>query len=191
MDKLNMRSTRETIGGLGNLLFKEAFIYACMRTHQIPDIYVQDEKYFAPFAEEIKQRFGEGIASLPDTVAIHIRRGDYVNNTFHWDLSDTDYYEKAMCLFTDKKFLVFSDDIEWCKTQEVFKDCSFAIGNSEIEDFNLMASCESFIIANSSYSWWAAYLGNSPNKRVIAPREDTWFRDGIIRTKVPASWEQI
>lgn len=185
-----MQSIRNTIGGLGNILFKEAFIYSCMRSHQIPDIYVQDEKYFAPYAEEIKQRFGVGITTS-DYVGIHVRRGDYVNNPFHWDLSESDYYTKAMCMFVDKKFLVFSDDVEWCKTQEIFKDCSFATGNSELEDFNMLASCESQIIANSSFSWWAAYLNPNPDKRVIAPREDTWFRDGIIRTKVPSEWEQI
>jgi hypothetical protein len=76
-----MLSVRNNIGGLGNLLFKEAYIYACMRSRQIPDIYVQDEKYFAPFSEEIKQRFGEGI-TMSEYVGIHVRRGDYVNNPY-------------------------------------------------------------------------------------------------------------
>lgn len=185
-----MLPVRNNIGGLGNLLFKEAYLYARMRDGVITDIYLQDEKYFRPYSDEIKQRFGTNIG-FTNYVGIHVRRGDYVNSNFHWDLSETDYYDKAMCLFVDKKFIVFSDDIEWCKTQEVFKDCAFSEGNSEIEDFNMLASCESIIMANSSFSWWAAYLCPNPNKRIIAPREDTWFKDGIIRTKLPGYYEQI
>lgn len=185
-----MLSVRKNIGGLGNILFKEAFIYAQMRQGLIPDLYLQDSKYFGHYRDELMERWGQNIG-FTNFVGIHVRRGDYVNNTFHWDLSETDYYDKAMCLFTDKKFIVFSDEIEWCKTQETFKDCAFSEGNDEIEDFNMMASCESLIIANSSYSWWAAYLNPNPNKRIIAPKEDTWFMDGIIRTKLPKKWEQI
>lgn len=161
-----------------------------MRSHQIPDIYVQDEKYFAPFADEIKQRFGAEIG-FTDYVGIHVRRGDYVGNTFHLDLSETDYYDKAMALFPNEKFIVFSDDIEWCKSQNTFEGCAFSEGNDEVEDFNMLASCKAIIMANSSYSWWAAYLCPNPTKRIIAPREDCWFRDGIIRTKLPLEWERI
>lgn len=185
-----MRSIRNNIGGLGNLLFKEAFIYAQFREGNLPDIYLQDEKYFAKYQEELIQRWGEDIG-FTNYVGIHVRRGDYVHSNFHWDLSDTDYYEKAMCLFVDKKFIVFSDDVEWCKTQEIFKGCAFSEGNSEIEDFNMLASCEAIVMANSTFSWWASYLNPNPNKRIIAPREDTWFKDGVVRTKLPASWEQI
>lgn len=186
-----MKAVRNSIGGLGNILFKEAFIYACMRKHEIPDIYVQDEAYFAPFAEELKQRFGEGVGFMPNYVSIHVRRGDYVNNSFHWDLSETDYYEKAMVLFPDKQFIVFSDDIAWCKQQDIFKDCAFSENEDEVTDFNIMASCESNIIANSTFSWWAAYINPCPAKKIVAPREDTWFRDGIIRIKMPPTWVQI
>lgn len=185
-----MLSIRKNIGGLGNLLFKEAFIYARFRDRIIPDIYLQDEKWFAQYAEEVKERFGADIG-FSTHAAIHVRRSDYVNNPFHTDLTETDYYERAMCMFFDKKFIVFSDDIEWCKSQEIFKDCAFSEGNTEIEDFNMLASCESIIMANSSFSWWAAYLNPNPNKRIVAPREDTWFRDGIIRTKLPSHYEQI
>src|SRR5438045_7960157 len=105
---------------------------------------------------------------MPD-VSIHVRRGDYIGNTdyggkaFHIDLTETGYYEKAIAAFPDDSFLVFSDETEWCK-QKWGEDARFHIveGQSEIEDLNMMASCKANIIANSSYSWWAAWL--NPNQ---------------------------
>ena len=186
-----MQKARQIIGGLGNLMFKEAYIYAQMRRGEIPDIYVQNEDYFKEFSSEIKQRFGTGIGHRP-YVAIHVRRGDYVGSDFHTNLTDTDYYDRAIELFHGKQFVVFSDDPEWCK-QRFDDETKFQIveGNDEIEDFNMMASCENMIIANSSFSWWAAYVNPNWNKRIIAPREETWYRDGIIRTHLPKEYEQI
>lgn len=184
-----MKNVRNIIGGLGNLLFKEAFIYSMMRDEKIPDLYLQDERYFVKYADEIKQRFGDGIG-FTNYIGIHVRRGDFVGSDFHTEL-DTDYYKNAMSFFPDKTFIVFSDDIEWCKNQSVFKDCAFSEGNDEIEDFNMLASCAGLIIANSTFSWWAAYLCPNPNKRIVAPKEDTWFTDKVIRIKLPDKYEQI
>jgi len=182
-----MIPVRNAIGGTANLMFKEAYLYAQMRNGIIPDVYVQDEDYFKEYAGEIKMLFGQGIGKL-DQVAIHIRRGDYVNNPFYVDLMETGYYERAMGEFPDADFLVFSDNIEWCKMQEIFDGCEFSEGKNDIEDLNLMASCTGHIIANSSYSWWGAYL--SPHGgRVIAPKE--WYTDGIDRTKCPESWTRL
>lgn len=181
-----MISVRNTIGGLGNLLFKEAFIYAQMRDGVIPDLYVQDPRYFEKYADEIKLRFSEGISET-DEVAIHVRRGDYVSNPFYVDLFSEGYYERAMQEFPGGKFRVFSDDIEWCKKQTLFKDCLFSERKTEIEDLNLMASCKGIIMANSSFSWWAAFLG--PKKKVIAPLR--WHPDGIERTVLLDSWKRI
>ena len=172
-------------GRLGNTLFQMAYIYAQSREGKIPDIYVQDEKYFKKYKGEIKTWFGQDIGWV-DQVSIHVRRGDYVNNPFYVDLSKSDYYERAMKFFPDADFLVFSDDIEWCKRQDVFEGCEFSEGLSDLDDFNLMASCNGHIIANSSYSWWAAYLGNG---KVIAPR--AWYTDGVERTVVPSEWKRI
>lgn len=179
------------IGGMGNLLFKEAYIYAQMRDKKIPDIYLQDEKYFENHKQEIKDRFSEGIGFMPFT-SIHIRRGDYLMSYFHTHLWDTDYYERAITRMPrGTNFLVFSDDPEYCK--ENFKGKHFQVmeKTDEVHDFNLMASCENNIIANSSFSWWAAYLNPNPAKRIIAPREDMWFSDRIIRIKLPDNYEQI
>lgn len=182
-----MQSIRNDIGGLGNLLFKEAFIYAMFRRGLVPDIYLQNEIFFKEYKDELKQRWGKNIGK-EDKVAIHVRRGDYVDNPFYVDLMKTDYYEKAMKEFPEKTFYIFSDDITWCKEQKIFEGCVFSEGHTEIEDFNKMASCTGHIIANSSYSYWAAYI--SPNGgKVVAPKE--WHPDKVERTVLPAEWIRI
>jgi hypothetical protein len=123
-----------------------------------------------------------------------VRRGDYENNKFYVDLFKDGYYENAMKIFPDEKFIVFSDDIEWCKKQDVFKDCDFSEERDEIEDMNKMISCKAHIIANSSYSWWAAYISG---KRTVAPEK--WYtfmspNDGnqlIPSTGLPDNWERV
>lgn len=184
-----MLSVRNQIGGLGNLLFKEAYIYSQFRDGKIPDIYVQSEEFFEKYKHEIKDRFGVGIGNM-NYVAVHVRRGDYVNNPFYVDLFEDGYYERAMQEWRIPKdeFMIFSDDISWCQKQEIFKDCMVSAGMPEVEDLNLMASCTGHIIANSSFSWWAAYLSPHGGK-VVAPKK--WYSDGIIRTKLPAHWKQV
>jgi hypothetical protein len=179
----------EKIGGrLGNQMFRLAYVYAEARIGNIPDMYVQDPYYFQEYEKEIKALFGQGIEPV-DQVAIHVRRGDYVKNPFYVDLTDTDYYEKAMALFPTEKFIVFSDNVEWCKEQPIFKDCDFSEGNDEITDLNLMAGCKHQIIANSSFSWWAGYLNPNPNKKVVYPSR--WYMDGAERTVCPETWIKI
>lgn len=173
-------------GRLGNRLFQMAFVIAWAKDNGT-DIYLQDPKYFDKHGEYIKQVFGDGIGYI-NKVAVHVRRGDYVGNSFYVDLSKTDYYQEAMAKFPGAEFLVFSDDIAWCKQQDVFKGCEFSEGWSELADLNRMASCAGHIIANSSFSWWGAYL--APNtKKVIAPK--AWHPDGVERTKCPDTWIRI
>ena len=182
-----MRSQRQDIGGLGNLLFKEAYMYAQMRRGLIPDLFVQSEEYFEEFKDEIKQRFGSNMGNYDKRVALHVRRGDYVNNPFYVDLFADGYYERAMRHFNGS-FLVFSDDMSWCKEQPIFRHCDFAEVGTDVDQLNWFAMCGDRIIANSSFSWWGAYL--SPNKGLtIAPKK--WHPDGICRTKLPAEWLQI
>lgn len=172
-----------------------------MKNDEIPDIFVQDEKYFKKYENEIKELFGEGIGYL-DFVSIHVRRGGnpinptepkYSDNPFYVDLSKTDYYKKAIAMFPNDKFLVFSDDPEWCKKK--FKDFSrFQVmeKTNDIDDFNLASSCKHHIIANSSFSWWYAYLSPNLGKIVIAPSHDKWYKDGNkTRTVIPKEWKQI
>src|SRR3990167_5724922 len=104
-----MNSVRKTIGGLGNIMFKQAYIYAQMRRGEIPDLYVQSQKYWKEFADEIKLMYQVETPQI-DMVSLHIRRGDYKETDFYVDLTKTDYYEKAIAMFPDDKFLVFYKD---------------------------------------------------------------------------------
>jgi len=186
-------------GRMGNEMFRHAYIYAQFRDGVIPDIYLQDSKYFEKYAGEIKEMFGQGIGYLTQ-VGVHIRRAGnpinpdepkYSENPFYVNLSETDYYERAMDLFPEDNFLVFSDDSEWCK--EKFKDnprVQVMEKGNEVDDFNLLASCRDIIMANSSFSWWASFLNPNEGKRIIAPKQ--WYADGNqTRTKLPESWEVI
>lgn len=171
-------------GRLGNRLFQMAFAYAYARENAM-DYYFQDEQFFKKYSHEIKALFGDNIPTRTDMVAIHVRRGDYVKNKFYVDLMETTYYEDAMAQFPGEEFLVFSDDIGWCMQQPIFMGCEFSNEKDELKDLNLMASCKGHIIANSSFSWWGAYL--SPySEKIVAPK--AWYADGINRTKVPDSW---
>lgn len=199
-----MRSVRQEIGGLGNLMFKQAYLWAQMRDGQIPDVYLQSEKYFAPYRNEVRQMFGQGIVhrSIPK-VALHIRRGDYLKaSEFHVNLWQTDYYKQAIELFPDEEFLVFCKDRQnteidradhaWCvenllpllKGRGKMYDPATA---TETDDLNAMASCKSLIGANSTFSWWAAYLGG--HEKVVMPKQ--WFTDGVIRCDLLDEWTQL
>lgn len=177
-----MNFADKTFGRLGNRLFQSAFCYAYARENGI-DHYYQDPKYFAGYEDEIRVFFGEGI--VPDErIAIHVRRGDYVNNPFYVDLTSTDYYFQAMQHFPEARFLVFSDNIPWCKDYFVDPKFDYSEGHSAEEDLKLMAGCRGMIMANSSLSWWGAFLGET--KKVIYPKN--WYADGIQRTVCLPNW---
>ena len=184
-------------GRLGNRLFQMAYLYAQVRRGEIPDWYVQDPKYFDEFTKDVKELFGEGIGYLSQ-VGVHVRRGanpinpnepKYSENPFYVNLSETDYYERAMAMFPDEKFLIFSDDPDWCASKFQGDNVQVMQKGNEIEDFNLLASCKHQIIANSSFSWWAAFLNPNETKKVIAPK--SWYADGVQRTVLPKEWIQI
>ncbi len=132
-----------------------------------------------------------------ESVSLHVRRGDYLetqNKKIHGILG-IDYYTKALSCFEDENlFIVFSDDVDYCR--EVFTGENFLIiddkeGRSDWEDMYLMSICDHNIIANSSFSWWGAYLNKNPEKKVIAPKN--WFSDNSKDTKdlIPESWVRI
>ena len=190
--------TPEIISGrLGNKMFQIAYLYAQMQDGVIPDIFVQDPKYFEKHEPAIKQLFGEGIGYLGQ-VGVHVRRGKnpidpkepaYSENPFYVNLSTTDYYQRAMAMFPGQDFLIFSDDPEWC--MEHFKGDNIQVMDKrdEIEDLNLFASTKHQIIANSSWSWWGAYLCPNEGHTVVAPKQ--WYADGVERTKLPKEWTRI
>ena len=150
--------------------------------------FFQTEKYFKhiekqirkdfTFKDEIKDECDDLIKQFTNPIALHIRRGDFVwNNKNHPPLS-LDYYKSALDLFdSDREVIIFSDDTEWCKEQELFEDDRFAVaeGGDQFYDLCLMSMCDDFIIANSTFSWWGAWLAN--RGKVIAPME--WFGETL------------
>lgn len=146
--------------------------------------YFQSEKYFKHIEEEIKEDFKfkdeiynsckDMIAEVKSPISLHIRRTDYITNSNHTCLN-LSYYKKALNEFEKScSVLVFSDDPKWCSEQELFSDDRFLISefNSNYIDLCLMTLCKGHIIANSSFSWWGAWLSNS--EKIIAP--DGWFK---------------
>lgn len=152
------------------------------------DGYWQSEKYFEGFEQEIRDSFqfpnvnqqNKDFAERlqqQESVSIHVRRGDYIGG---FPVIDMDFYRPAMQYFIDKyddvKFYVFSNDLEWCKCHFrgdniVFVDWNN--GENSPYDMYLMTQCRHNIIANSSFSWWGAWLNAYPQKEVIAPK--LWF----------------
>lgn len=175
-------------GRLGNSMFQGAFMYSYAKDNNT-DYFFQDPKWFEKHEADIRALFGQSIPKQTDMVAMHVRRGDYVDNPFYVDLIHTEYYDKAMEMFPDAKFLIFSDDIDFCKRWFHGEQYEFFHG-TELEDMNMMASCKGHIIANSSFSWWGAWL--SPyTQLVVAPHKDKWYTDGEERTVCPNYWVRI
>ena len=106
-------------------------------------------------------------------VSLHVRRGDYLQySSLNLNI---EYYENALDVFREKyknfKILVFSDDIEWCMKNFHHNSVYFSENNSNYVDMCMMTLCDSNIIANSSFSWWGAYLNTNPNKIVVCPED--------------------
>tara|TARA_R110000782_G_scaffold168374_1_gene260445 strand:+ start:2607 stop:3362 length:756 start_codon:yes stop_codon:yes gene_type:complete len=123
---------------------------------------------------------GYDLHSLKNSISIHVRRGDYIGRPRH-PVQTMEYYNEAIKHFSNANFIVFSDDIEWCK--ENFKGDEFTfIHEDDYIELYLMSMCKHNIIANSSFSWWGSYLNQNKDKIVISP--DNWFGvDGRLKTK--------
>lgn len=110
-----------------------------------------------------------------NTVSMHIRRTDYLNlPDFHHNQS-LEYYYNAFETFKDKNInvMVFSDDINWCKENIKFNNTYYVEGEDNITDLYTMSKCKNNIIANSTFSWWGAWLNNNHTKTVVCPKN--WF----------------
>lgn len=155
----------------------------------------QSERYFLPCADLIRDIFApqsghppkqEGVCSL------HVRRGDYLKRGTHRPLT-LDYYERGMEQFPGYCFLVFSDDIDWCRSVFTGRQFDFAEHYPDYMDLSLMSACEHHIIANSTFSWWAAWLDSSLCKRVVAPHHGRWFGPALrmhdTRDLFPGTWQ--
>lgn len=141
----------------------------------ICESYLQSYKYFIDFEHQIKQLLRPNVIvpKYNDYTSVHVRRTDYLTFPDHHPVLTMDYYEKAMQEVNSKKFLIFSDDINWCKQHFIGNSFEFVEGNSPHVDMALQAACLNNIIANSSFSYWAGILNENSDKIVIAPKK--WF----------------
>ncbi len=194
------RGFDKNLSGLGKNLHLEGFW--------------QSERYFADLRETLLAELTLPAPTQPEagrmwarmneeiSVCVHIRRGDYVTTKHgqtHWATCGLKYYAAAMAYLEERvvgaRYYFFSDDPDWVQANfapaanRVFVTSRMA--RSDIEDFSLMMNCRHFIIANSTFSWWAAWLGKQPDKRVIAPRY--WYRSQKFTDKdlVPDSWVRL
>jgi hypothetical protein len=166
--------------------------------------FFQSEKYFEGAHDEVRKAFRLDIKPV-DAVSIHVRRGDYVKHSNSFPPITVEYVNAAINKiwntgFTEKltKYIVFSDDIKWCR--ENIRDSNgftfeYSEGRNEFEDLSLMASCSHHIIANSTFSWWGAWLGHNPDKIVVSPHFENWFGPGFTgpapKDIIPSQWHQI
>ena len=174
--------------------------------------FFQDEKYFKPFSSQIRNELAfrkyclsEETHQITETIlsgnsiSVHVRRGDAYSSSEIFDVCTLDYYRDAIRLcrerFENPVFYFFSDDIAWCVknfqgSDFVFCDLQQSKRDS-LNDLRLMSLCQHNIIANSTFSWWAAWLNSNPNKLVTAP--STWFRmpNDPINQIVCESWLKI
>lgn len=175
----------------------------------------QSEKYFLDAAQDIRKAFSfakaptgknmqlaQRITELgKNSVSLHVRRSDYANIKATKDthgLMGLAYYQEAIKVIEQKvdapTFFVISDDPAWCKKNiKIKKHETVYIDHNKTgwKDMQLMSLCQNHIIANSSFSWWGAWLDQSPKKVVVGPKR--WFADTTIKTRdvIPATWKRI
>lgn len=195
-------------------VFLETVVGYAAEVFELPDGsllsgHFQNPGYVDPFQEKLRQdlnleainlpreslAFAEKLKSQP-TVSLHVRCGDYLNIPATQCLTEN-YYDQAISKFRNSlinpSFCVFSDDIPRCR--RIFKDSSFIFCDlpasrfDPLHDLKLMASCTHHIIANSSYSWWGAWLNPFSEKRVIAP--SMWMENVPSNFVIPSEWISI
>lgn len=162
--------------------------------------YFQSEKYFIEHEKEIRSFFSipketskylvDKYGDVSTYTSLHVRRGDYVNQPSHHPICSMDYYTQAIETIGAKDVLIFSDDIDWCRTKFKGPGYIFVSGNLDYQDLYLMSMCKNNIIANSSFSWWGAWLCDSGI--VVAP--SVWFGNSIphdTKDLYPSSWTVI
>lgn len=179
------------------------------------DGYWGSEKYFHDIENIIREELT--VKNVPDeqnqtmineilaveSISLHVRRGDYISHpdaSKVFGMCSMEYYDAAIKKLSEKienpHFFIFSDDQEWVQKNLIlpFPTTYVTLNGSEkdYEDLRLMSLCKHNIIANSTFSWWGAWLNSNPHKTVIAPK--IWFRDPLINAKVkfedlyPAGW---
>jgi len=187
--------------------------YARLPDQVYLDGYWQSSRYFKNIKNIIRKEFqpialpGKTNEDLMDSmaqsssVALHIRRGDYLSNptaiNYH-GVCSLDYYRTAIDFMIDKlqnpNFYIFSDDLEWAKENLNIRHPVYYVDNNSgenaFQDLRLISNCKNQIIANSSFSWWGAWLNPNPSKIVIAPQK--WFLvDKDTSTLYPDGWIKL
>lgn len=176
--------------------------------------FFQSEKWFENAKEEVKKAFPlKYYPEYEGYVSIHVRRGDYVTNSNSFPPVNESYISDALqkLAFTTRKILFFSDDISWCKQLVAkgvfdgsndsfikpswFDSVEFNEDQNEYTALSKMASCSHHIIANSTFSWWSAWLGHNPDRIVVSPSSKKWFGPGFTGGEpvdlIPPNWIQI
>lgn len=177
--------------------------------------YWNSEKYYTEVMNNVKLSFNfknklnnknqEIVNEIKNTnsVSVHIRRGDYIssdlNRQIYGNICTLNYYKKALLKIEETvenpNYFIFSNDIEWCKENLKIQNAKFINWNTGKEnyiDMQLMSLCKYNIIANSSFSWWGAWLNENKNKIVISPSK--FFNDILpsnINTMIPDDWFKI
>lgn len=196
-----------------NFFYKKEFLEVKNKTYF--EGYFQSEKYFKDIKNVITKQFSikpsissytndlkKIIIDSDNSCSLHIRRGDYVNskNISTHGISGLEYYKNAI-KYLEKKFgiltyFIFSDDIEWCKNNLNVDNAVFVNSKEKRiahEDIYLMSLCNHNIIANSSFSWWGAWLNINDDNVVIAPK--IWFSDNSLNNEsgdiVPQDWVRL
>ena len=185
------------------------------------DGFWQSYRYFQGISDIIREEFRPADAGIEDyarkyveklkepggsVVGLHVRRGDLAHaheilkktSIVHGSPVSTDYISAAMAHFDESaRFLVFSDsaaDIDWCRKNVRSDRLYFSENHTDLVDMNIMSRCDHNIIANSTFSWWAAWLNQTPGRRVIAP--GIWHSPGApsaipLDDLIPADWEIV
>jgi len=183
----NLQPYLKDLSEFKGTLYKEPL---WMKYQEIPYIegdvilegYFQSEKYFEDYNESVRKLIGIDRKVIPKTkfsIAIHIRRGDYLLHPEFHTILQKEYYDKSKQIIEEKlnyipNYIYFSEDTEWVK--ETFKNdlkTSDIIisGKPDIEEFQEMVNCDGFILANSTFGWWASWFSEA--EQIIAPKE--WF----------------
>jgi hypothetical protein len=167
---------------------------------------IRDEFQFVPFKDKKNKKL-ENYLQKNNSVSVHVRKGpDYIKKSIVKGTCEVDYYKNAMQYISNNvdspKFIVFSDNVAWCKKyldfcNPEYVDWNPSAGYGNHFDMQLMSICKHNIIANSSYSWWGAWLNNNSSKIVIGPKD--WFSkqycidNGVLDTKdiIPKSWVKL
>jgi len=164
--------------------------------------YWQSEKYFKNIGSIIRNQFtfpdkSPKIKPESNSVSVHIRRTDYVSNPVHFQLNRRYYLESIRRIrlkIKEPNFYIFSDDIHWAKNNLNLESKTVYVselGFQDYQEMQIMSRCNHNIIANSSFSWWGAWLNSNPKKIVVAPK--MWFSEIFVNLedRLPKNWISI